>query len=130
MARDVAAEKAVRDLPDVGARDVHGGPGDANRILTGRDVVLELPVAPWEAALGAKIKVPSPKGTLSLTVPPGSKQGPKLRLKGQGIPGKTPGDFYCILQLTLPSADTDEAREVYQYMEEKLHFNPRADLGV
>jgi curved DNA-binding protein len=98
--------------------------------VEGRDVFLELPVAPWEAALGAKIKVPSPKGTLSLTVPPGSKQGPKLRLKGQGIPGKTPGDFYCVLQLTLPSADTDEAREVYQYMEEKLRFNPRADLGV
>jgi curved DNA-binding protein len=98
--------------------------------VDGRDVFLELPIAPWEAALGGKIKVPCPKRTLSLTVPPGSKQGRKLRLKGQGIPGKTPGDFYCVLQLTLPSADSDEAREVYRYMEEKLRFNPRADLGV
>jgi curved DNA-binding protein len=98
--------------------------------VDGRDVFLELPIAPWEAALGGKIKVPCPNRTLSLTVPPGSKQGRKLRLKGQGIPGKTPGDFYCVLQLTLPSADSDEAREVYRYMEEKLRFNPRADLGV
>ena len=98
--------------------------------VEGRDVFLELPVSPWEAALGGKIKVPNPSGTLILTVPLGSKQGRKLRLKGQGIPGKTPGDFYCVLLLTLPSADTDEAREVYQYMEEKLDYNPRADLGV
>jgi curved DNA-binding protein len=98
--------------------------------VEGKDVFLELPVAPWEAALGAKFNVPSPKGTLSLTVPAGSKQGQRLRLKGQGIPGKTPGDFYCILRLTLPSADNDEAREVYRYMQEKLRFNPRAGLGV
>lgn len=95
-----------------------------------KDVFLYLPIAPWEAALGAKVNVPSPKGTLSLTIPAGSKQGQRLRLKGQGIPGKKLGDYYCILQLTLPTADNEEARDVYRYMQEKLRFNPRADLGV
>ncbi len=98
--------------------------------VDGRDIYLDLPVTPWEAALGAKIKVPTPGGTVNLNVPAGSTQGRTLRLKGQGIPGKSPGDLYVVLQVALPPADSEQARKVYREMEEKLSFNPRAKLGV
>ena len=98
--------------------------------VEGRDLSLDLPLAPWEAALGGKVTVPSPAGPLSVNVPPNSKQGRKLRLKGKGIPGEPPGDFYCVLRIVLPPADSPEARQLYRQMEEKLSFDPRADLKV
>ncbi len=96
----------------------------------GKDIYLDLPVAPWEAALGAKIKVPTPAGTVDLKIPANSTSGKKMRLKGRGIPGKTPGDLYIILNIALPPADTEKAKELYRKMEQELAFNPRADLGV
>jgi curved DNA-binding protein len=94
------------------------------------DVYLDLPVAPWEAALGATVEVPTPSGKVELSVPPGSSEGRKLRLKGRGIPGKTPGDFYFVLKIALPPATTDSARAVYQGMAEAFKsFDPRAQLG-
>ena len=96
----------------------------------GRDIYLDLPVAPWEAALGAKIKVPTPAGAVDLKIPANSTSGKKMRLKGRGIPGKKPGDLYIILNIALPPADTDKAKELYRKMEQELAFNPRADLGV
>ncbi|HFQ14038.1 MAG TPA: J domain-containing protein, partial [Gammaproteobacteria bacterium] len=98
--------------------------------VEGRDVYLDLPLAPWEAALGAKVKVPTPDGAVDLSIPPNSKVGRKLRLKGRGIPGKSPGDFYVVLQIALPPADTEKARELYKKMQQELAFNPRAGLGV
>jgi curved DNA-binding protein len=98
--------------------------------VDGRDVYLDLPVAPWEAALGAKVTVPTPSGRVELTIPAGSRQGSKLRLKGRGIPGRAPGDLYAVLQIALPPADGAAAKAVYQEMAEKLPFNPRAKLGV
>lgn len=96
-----------------------------------RDVYLDLPVAPWEAALGAQIEVPTPAGSVELTIPPGSGAGRKLRVKGRGIPGKTPGDFYFVLQIVLPAADSDAARAVYTAMRSQFtSFNPRSKLGV
>ena len=96
-----------------------------------RDVYLDLPVAPWEAALGAQVQVPTPGGPVELTVPAGSSGGRKLRLKGRGIPGTTPGDFYFVLQITLPPADNDKARAFYGEMMEQFNaFNPRAKLGA
>lgn len=92
------------------------------------DVYLELPVAPWEAVLGAKIKVPTPAGNIDLTIPSESKSGRKLRLKGRGIPSKTPGDLYVVIRIALPPADTEHAREFYQKMEQELAFNPRKNL--
>lgn len=94
------------------------------------DVYFELPVTPWEAALGAKIKLPTPDGNVDLKIPPNSKQGSKLRLAGRGLPSKTPGDFYVQLNIVLPPADTEEAKTVYRMMQEKLAFNPRKSLGV
>ena len=96
----------------------------------GRDVFLDLPVAPWEAALGATVKVPTPDGIVELKIPEGSGSGRKLRLKGRGIPGDPPGDCYVILAIVLPPADTPAARDLYRKMAQELHFNPRAKLGV
>ena len=98
--------------------------------VEGRDIYLTLPVSPWEAALGAKVKVPTPSGILDLTIPANSTSGSKLRLRGRGIPGKTPGDLYVLLQLVLPPGDTPKAQELYRKMEQELAFNPRAGLGV
>jgi len=94
------------------------------------DVYLDLPVAPWEAALGAVIEVPTPSGTVELTVPAGSAEGRKLRLKGRGIPGKTPGDFYFVLKIALPPADSDAEKTSYRNMAQAFaSFNPRRELG-
>ena len=98
--------------------------------VEGRDLYLDLPIAPWEAALGAKIKAPTPDGVVDLTIPPNSKAGGKLRLKGRGIPAKTPGDLYVLLKIVLPPADTEQAKALYTKMQQELKFNPRAGLGV
>jgi len=95
-----------------------------------RDVYLDLPVTPWEAALGASVSVPTPSGRIELKIPPGSVSGRKMRLKARGIPGSPPGDLYTVLQMVLPPANTDEAKALYREMEQKLAFNPRAALGV
>ena len=96
--------------------------------VEGGDIYLELPVAPWEAALGAKIKVPTPTGTIDLKIPRNSTQGSKLRLKGRGLTGKQQGDMYVVLQLTLPSCDDDTAKLLYQKMQDQLGYNPRASM--
>jgi curved DNA-binding protein len=95
-----------------------------------RDLYFDLPIAPWEAALGAAVKIPTPGGVVDLTIPGGSIAGRKLRLKGRGIPGNPSGDLYAVLQIALPPATTEEAKALYQEMERKLAFNPRAGLGV
>lgn len=95
-----------------------------------RDLYVELPIAPWEAALGAKIPIPTPAGKVDLSIPAGARSGQKMRLKGRGLPGKTPGDLYAVLQITIPPADSDEAKALYEQMKSKLAFNPRAKLGV
>jgi curved DNA-binding protein len=98
--------------------------------VDGRDLTLELPVAPWEAALGATVKTPTPGGVVDLKVPPGSHAGSKLRLKSRGIPAKPPGDFYVILQIALPPAQDDKAKAAYAAMAAALPFDPRAGMGV
>jgi len=98
--------------------------------VDGHDIYLDLPITPWEAALGASINVPTPTGTIDLKIAKGTTSGRKLRLKAKGIPGKMPGDLYVIPQITLPPADTDAAIELYQKMEQELAYNPRSKLGV
>jgi len=98
--------------------------------VDGRDIFLDLPITPWEAALGATLKVPTPIGKVDLKIPAGTGSGRKLRLKGRGIPGKTAGDLYVIPQITVPPADSDAAREFYRKMERELAYNPRARLGI
>jgi curved DNA-binding protein len=98
--------------------------------VDGADIYLDLPVAPWEAALGANIKMPTPTGSIDLKIPANSRQGRKLRLKGRGLTGRQPGDLYVVLQVSLPPADSDAARTLYRQMQEQLGFNPRAAMGV
>lgn len=96
-----------------------------------RDVYLDVPVAPWEAALGATVKVPTPSGAVEMKIPPGSTAGRKMRLKGRGLPGATPGDFYVVLQIAVPPADTAAAKALYAKMAVDMKaFNPRDKLGV
>jgi curved DNA-binding protein len=87
-------------------------------------------VAPWEAALGAQVKTPTPGGIIDLKIPPGSSSGRKLRLKGRGIPGKSPGDLYAVLRIALPPGNSERAKAFYRMMAQELAFNPRASLGV
>jgi curved DNA-binding protein len=94
------------------------------------DVYLDLPVSPWEAALGAKVKIPTPEGLVDLKIPPNSKQGSKLRLAGRGLPAKTPGDFYVVLHIALPPASSENAKAAYQKMQQAFDFNPRQSLGI
>jgi curved DNA-binding protein len=96
--------------------------------VEGADVFLTLPVAPWEAALGATVKVPTPSGPVDLKIPPNSQGGKRLRLKGRGIPAREPGDFYVELRIALPAADSDQDRRAYENMEQTFAFNPRADM--
>jgi len=98
--------------------------------VEGADVYLELPLAPWEAALGATVKVPTPAGAVDLKIPPGSQAGKKLRLKGRGIPARQAGDLYVVLQITLPVAENEQQRQVYEEMKQEFSFNPRAGMEV
>jgi curved DNA-binding protein len=98
--------------------------------VDGVDLYLDLPVAPWEAALGRTVKAPTPAGQVELKIPANSNQGRTLRLKGRGLPGKEPGDLYVALQVNLPPADSEAAKTLYKQMEDQLLFNPRATLGV
>lgn len=98
--------------------------------IDGKDIYLILPVTPWEAALGASISVPTLAGKVELKIPAGSQSGQKLRLKGRGMPGATPGDQYVELQIVTPKATTEEDRELYKRMAELMPFNPRESMGV
>lgn len=95
--------------------------------VDGRDLYVTLPVAPWEAALGATVPVSTPGGRLEMNVPAGSQAGRKLRLKGRGIPGAAPGDLYVVLEVVLPPADSDKARALYRQMAADLAFDPRQE---
>jgi len=96
-------------------------------LVEGKDVYLNLRVAPWEAELGASVKTSTPTGDVDLTIPPHSKTGQKLRLKGRGLPGKEPGDFYVVLQVALPRAETDEQKAAYREFASSFDFDPRRD---
>ncbi|AXF06515.1 cytochrome C biogenesis protein [Paraburkholderia graminis] len=134
--RGVRAGQHLRLAGQGGAGPGHGPAGDLYLEISfrddprfrvdGRDVSLDLPVAPWEAALGAQVTVATPDASVELTVPAGSASGRRLRLKGKGIPGKTPGDLYVILTIVLPPADSDSARAAYETMRHAFHFDPRA----
>ena len=93
----------------------------------GRDLHVTLPVAPWEAALGAVVPVETPDGTLNVRIPAGAQSGRRLRVRGKGIPADPPGDLFLEIQVVLPDASTPKARELYETMARDLAFDPRAD---
>ncbi len=91
-----------------------------------KDISLNVPVSPWEATLGATIAVPTPDGKkVDMKIPPDSQQGRKLRLKGKGLPGKNAGDFYVVLQITLPPSSNPKVKEYNEKMRDEIDFNPR-----
>jgi len=94
--------------------------------VRGRDITLELPLAPWEAALGCKIEAPTLGGSVTLNIPANAHNGQKLRLRGRGLPGHPPGDQFVLVRIVNPPVDTEMARELFRRMERELSFNPRA----
>jgi curved DNA-binding protein len=95
----------------------------------GRNILLTLPVTPWEAALGETVGVPTLGGRVDLRIPAGSQAGRRLRLKGRGLPGSPPGDQIVTLRIDTPPADTADARQLYEEMRDRLPFNPRREMG-
>ncbi|BCU06386.1 DnaJ C-terminal domain-containing protein [Allochromatium tepidum] len=93
--------------------------------VEGRDLYMTLPVAPWEAALGAVVSVDLPGGAVKVRIPPGAQSGRQLRVRGKGIPAEPPGDLLLTLEVVLPSADTPAARQFYERMAQELAFDPR-----
>ncbi|MBO6849253.1 MAG: DnaJ domain-containing protein [Marinobacter sp.] len=99
--------------------------------VEGRDVVVTVPIAPWEAALGAQITVPTVGSRVKVKVPRGSSSGRRLRLKGKGLPGKHPGDQIVLLQIVMPEQHSEQAEKLYQELAEaEANFNPRSKLHV
>ncbi len=94
----------------------------------GRDIHLDVPIAPWEAALGATVKVPTLGGEVEAKIPAGARSGQRLRLKGRGLPGSPPGDQYLHLRVDVPPAGSEADRELYERMRQQMDFDPRAAL--
>jgi curved DNA-binding protein len=94
--------------------------------VDGRDLTMTLPVAPWEAALGETVSVPTLAGPVEMKLPVGAKAGQKLRLRARGLPGPAPGDQYVVLEIVLPP-DSPRARQFFEQMKRELPFDPRAD---
>jgi curved DNA-binding protein len=94
----------------------------------GRDIYLDLPIAPWEAALGTKVKVPTLGGYVDLKIPAGAQSGKRLRLKGRGLSGKQPGDQYVQLKMVNPPVKTDADRSAFEQLAGQFDFDPRRNL--
>ncbi|MDW3683803.1 DnaJ C-terminal domain-containing protein [Cupriavidus sp. CV2] len=104
--------------------EVHFKPHDQLKVK-GRDLHLILPVAPWEAALGAVVPIDLPGGELKVRIPAGAQSSSELRVRGKGIPADPPGDLLLHIQVVLPPANTPKARELYETMARELAFKPR-----
>jgi curved DNA-binding protein len=98
---------------------------------SGHDLEIELPLTPWEAALGAEVEVPTLEGRVKMKVPPGSKSGQKLRLSGQGLPkpGGGAGDLYAVLTIAVPGTLTEREKKLYEELREASRFDPRVRFG-
>ena len=94
---------------------------------SGHDLDIDVPLAPWEAALGAEVEVPTLEGRVTMKVPPGSKAGQKLRLAGKGLPrpGGGAGDLYAVLSIAVPATLTDSERRLYEELRKTSRFDPR-----
>jgi curved DNA-binding protein len=95
-----------------------------------KDIICHLPIMPWEAALGATVTVPTLAGKVELKIPANSQTGQKLRLKGRGMPGATPGDQYAVLKVVIQQPVTDTAKALYEKMAQEMPFNPREKMGA
>lgn len=95
--------------------------------VEGRDITVQLPIAPWEAALGARVSVPTLGGSVDMAIPAGSQSGRRLRLKGRGLQSAgTTGDQFVVLQIHMPEARSDEDRAAYEQLRQHFEgFAPR-----
>ncbi len=125
-------------LAGQGATGIGGGPrGDLYLIvrlaphpryrIEGRDLGVDLPVAPWEAALGANVGVDTPGGRVQVRVPAGSSSGRRLRLRGRGMPNPkgAAGDLYAEVKIVVPARATPQERELWQRLAQTATFDPR-----
>ena len=94
--------------------------------LDKQDVILRLPLTPWEAAKGATLKIPTLDGNVELKIKPGVQSGQKMRLKGRGMPGREKGDQYVEILIQTPPADNEAADKFYSEMQKQFDFNPRS----
>jgi curved DNA-binding protein len=93
----------------------------------GRDLLLSLPVTPWEAALGAVIPVDVPGGAINMRIPAGAQTGKQLRVRGKGLPSDPPGDLYIDIRIVAPPAATPKQKELYETMAKEFAFDPRKE---
>ena len=96
--------------------------------VNGHDLDIEVPVAPWEAALGAAVDIPTLEGQVNMKVPPGSNSGQKLRLAGKGLPrpGDGAGDLYAVLRIVTPATLTEREKKLFEELREASRFEPRS----
>ena len=126
-------------LPGKGGRGAEGAPAgdlylhvtvdpDPRYRLSGRDIEVDLPLTPWEAALGATVPVEGPGGTTKIKVAPGTSTDRRLRIRGQGIPTKgKEGDLYARVKIVVPDAPSDEEHDLYRRLAETSDFQPRSN---
>jgi curved DNA-binding protein len=96
--------------------------------VEGHDLIITVPLAPWEAALGTKVAVPTLDGKINLTIRPDSQSGQRLRVPGKGLANKhgERGNLYAQLKVVMPTASDESTRELWAKLSEKAAFNPRA----
>ncbi len=142
----VRVPKGVTDgqklrVPGKGGAGFNGGPaGDlyldievrAHPLyrMDGLDLHMDVPLAPWEAVLGASVELPTPAGRVTLKIPPGTRSGQQLRLGGRGLarPNGSAGHLYAHVQIAVPTVVDDRQRELYRQLAEASAFDPRANL--
>jgi len=96
--------------------------------IDGKNILLDLPISPWEAVLGAQVQVPTLGGRVEAKIPAGSQSGKKLRLKNRGLKGKPVGDQIVTLQIMMPDCSSDEDKKYHEDMAKRFDFDPRQKL--
>jgi curved DNA-binding protein len=137
-----AVDRQRLRLPGKGGKGFNGGRnGDLYLVIslkphplyraTDHDLYLDLPLAPWEAALGATVEVPTPGGPVKLKVPAGTSAGQKLRLSRRGLPRPRggAGDLFAVAQLTVPAQLDENERRLYEQLRDQSQFDPRRGFG-
>lgn len=139
-----ASDGQTLRVPGKGGRGSGGAPdGDLylhislkpHRIYrcSGHDLYLDVPVTPWEAALGATLDIPTPAGGAQLKLPPGMRSGQKLRLAAKGLPqpgGKPAGDLYAVIQIVVPPNPSEKEKALFEELASHSSFKPRSNLGA
>jgi len=99
--------------------------------VQGHNIIITIPLSPWEAALGTKISVPTLDGKINLTIPPDSQSGDKLRVKGKGLKTKTLiGDMFAIVKVTMPEKTSEKSRQLWQELANSEDFDPRREWSA